>query len=461
MAEVKPEIETVAKIKVIGVGGGGGSALGRMIAKKLKGVEFVAVNTDIQALQQNPAENKISIGKTVTRGLGAGMNPEMGKKAAEESANDIRNIISGADMIFLTGGLGGGTGSGALPEIAKIAKDSGVLTVAVVTKPFTFEGAQRKRIAEEAYQKLSQHVDTIITIPNDRILQIIDKKTSMVEAFDIVDDVLRQGVQGIADVITIPGMINVDFADVKAVVQDAGSALMGIGTASGESRAVEAAKMAIASPLLEISIDGAKGILLAIAGPLDLGMHEVTEAAKVITGSADEDVKVIFGAYVDETLGDEIKITVVATGFEGREKRRSPSLAGDVQVMPQSSWNSAQQREEKSYGNYEREEERRDVSPFGKKPVRERRIDEGDDFSNEEKPSRGGIFSMRRVQSERSEPPVREDNDYKQVDDDFEDDDRPVRKMNEPVNRNQSMNKDNDDDDDDFGMPAFIRRKMM
>ena len=318
MAEVKPDIETFAKIKVFGVGGGGGSAITRMIQENLRGVDFVAVNTDVQALQQNPAEEKVSIGKTVTRGLGAGMNPDLGRRAAEENANDVRNIISGADMIFLTGGLGGGTGSGALPEIAKIAREAGALTVAVVTKPFTFEGAQRKRIADDAYAELSEHVDTIITIPNDRVLQIIDKKTSLLEAFQIVDDVLRQGVQGISEIITLPGLINVDFADVKAIMENAGSALMGIGTASGENRAVEAAKLAIASPLLELSIDGAKGILFTVTGSSDLAMYEVAEAAKVITGSADDDAKVIFGANVDDSLEDEVRITVVATGFDVR-----------------------------------------------------------------------------------------------------------------------------------------------
>jgi cell division protein FtsZ len=276
MAQIKPDIETCAKIKVIGVGGGGGSALSRMIAANLRGVDFIAVNTDAQALHTNLAAVKIAIGKTVTRGLGAGMNPEMGRRSAEENANDLRNAITGADMVFLTCGLGGGTGSGAVPEIAKIAREVGALTIAVVTKPFGFEGAQRKRIAEDAYQELAQHVDTVITIPNDRVLQIIDKKTSLLDAFKIVDDVLRQGVQGIAEIITLPGLINVDFADVKAIMANAGSALMGIGRASGENRAVDAAKQAIASPLLEISIDGAKGILFTVTGGPDLPVLPTT-----------------------------------------------------------------------------------------------------------------------------------------------------------------------------------------
>jgi cell division protein FtsZ len=333
MGEVKPDIETFAKIKVIGIGGGGGAALNRMIHDEIKGVHFIAVNTDVQALNQNLATQKISIGKTLTRGLGAGMNPDVGKRAAEENQNEIRDALNGADMVFLTCGLGGGTGSGAAPEVAKIAKDVGALTVAVVTKPFTFEGAQRRRIADEAYERLIQYVDAIITIPNDRVLQIIDKKTSLLEAFGVVDDVLRQGVQGISELITIPGLINVDFADVKAIMENSGSALMGIGRATGENRAVEAAKQAVASPLLELSIDGAKGILFTITGGNDLGMHEVAEAAKVITGSADEDAKVIFGANIDGTMKEEIRITVVATGFDSRERRKASPDSVEVQAQ--------------------------------------------------------------------------------------------------------------------------------
>jgi len=335
MAEIKPEIQTFAKIKVCGIGGGGGAAVNRMINDKIKDVDFIAINTDIQALHNNSAPTKITIGKTITCGLGAGMNPELGRQAAEESQNDIRNALNGADLVFLTCGLGGGTGTGAILEVAKLAKDIGALTVAVVTKPFSFEGAQRRRIADEGFNQLIQFVDTVITIPNDRVLQIIDKKTSLIDAFNIVDDILRQGVQGISELITTPGLINVDFADVKAIMEDAGSALMGIGRASGENRAVEAAKQAIASPLLELSIDGAKGILFTITGGKDLGMHEVAEAAKIITSSADEDAKVIFGANIDEDLKEEVRVTVVATGFDQRERRR-PS--GGVEVQPQGTW---------------------------------------------------------------------------------------------------------------------------
>ncbi|MBI4135315.1 cell division protein FtsZ [Candidatus Uhrbacteria bacterium] len=317
MPEVKPEIETFAKIKVVGVGGSGGSALNRMIQGKIRGVEFIAMNTDLQALHYCLAPNKVQLGRGVTRGLGSGMDPEMGRRGAEESQNEIRDALKGADMVFVTCGLGGGTGSGGAPVVAEIARDSGALTVAVVTRPFSFEGAQRQDIAERAHSELVERVDTIITIPNDRILQIIDKKTSLLDAFETVDDVLRQGVQGISELITIPGLINVDFADVKAIMSHAGSALMGIGRAAGETRAVEAAKSAIASPLLELSIDGAKGILFTISGGSSLSMHEVNEAAKIITGNADTHAKVIFGAVLDESLKDEVKVTVIATGFSG------------------------------------------------------------------------------------------------------------------------------------------------
>jgi len=329
MAEVKPAIETFAKIKVIGAGGSGGSAINRMIRSKIKGVEFLAANTDIQALHHSQATTKINLGKTVTRGLGAGMNPDAGRAAAEESANEIRAALQGADMVFITCGLGGGTGSGSAPVIAQIAKECGALTVAVVTKPFSFEGAQRRDIAEKAYSELSQHVDTIISIPNDRVLQIIDKKTPLMEAFETVDDVLRQGVQGISELITIPGLINVDFADVRAIMNNTGSALMGIGRSTGEQRASEAAKQAIASPLLEVSIDGAKGILFTITGGANLSMHEVSEAAKVITQNADPNAKVIFGAVIDETLKDEVRICVIATGFDGGERQAAERRAAE------------------------------------------------------------------------------------------------------------------------------------
>lgn len=323
MAEVKPAIESFAKIKVIGVGGSGGSAINRMIRSKIKGVEFVVANTDVQALHNSAAPKKIQLGKSVTRGLGAGMNPDVGKQSAEENQNEIRETLNGADMVFITCGLGGGTGSGASPTIAEIARDCGALTVAVVTRPFSFEGVQRKNIADRAFENLAAQVDTIIAIPNDRVLSVIDKKTTLIDAFEAVDDVLRQGVQSISEIITVPGLVNVDFADVKAIMQNTGSALMGIGVATGENRVIAAAKQAISSPLLEMSIEGAKGILFTITGGTDLSMFEFDEASKVITGNADPEARVIFGAVVDESLKDEVKVCVIATGFDSEKGSRT------------------------------------------------------------------------------------------------------------------------------------------
>lgn len=317
MAEVKPEIETFARIKVVGVGGSGSNAISRMIECKLRGVEFVAINTDAQDLHHSKAAEKIHIGKNLTKGLGAGMNPEIGRQAAEENRDEIAEVLKGADMVFVTCGMGGGTGTGGAPIVAEVAKEAGALTIAVVTKPFSFEGAQRKAIAAEGLENLKDRVDALITISNDRLLQIIDRKTTLINAFRVVDDVLRQGVQGISDLISKPGIVNVDFADVKAILQDSGSALMGIGTGAGENRASEAAKAAISSPLLEFSIDGAKGILFNVSGGPDMTMLEINEAANVITESIDPNAKVIFGASVDESAKKgELMITVVAAGFD-------------------------------------------------------------------------------------------------------------------------------------------------
>jgi cell division protein FtsZ len=317
MAEIKPDMETFAKIKVVGVGGSGGNAISRMIDCKIKGVEFVAINTDSQALHNSRASEKVHIGKNLTKGLGAGMNPEIGHQAAEENRDEIQEVLKGSDMVFVTCGLGGGTGSGAAPIVAETAKELGALTVAVVTKPFAFEGAQRKAIAEEALENLKDRVDTLITIPNDKLLSIVDRKTTLINAFRIVDDVLRQGVQGISDLITRNGIVNVDFADVRTIMQDSGSALMGIGIATGENRAVEAAKAAINSPLLELSIDGAKGVLFNVSGSSDLTMLEINEAANIITENIDPNAKVIFGAVAnDQMKKGEIIITVIATGFD-------------------------------------------------------------------------------------------------------------------------------------------------
>lgn len=312
------DISQSATIKVVGVGGGGNNAVNRMIAAGLRGVDFISVNTDAQALRLCQAEQKIQIGAKLTKGLGAGANPEIGKKAAEESFEELSQRLQGADMVFVTAGMGGGTGTGAAPVVAQIAKEAGSLTVGVVTRPFNFEGRKRASQAEEGIAELKSKVDTLIIIPNDRLLQIADKQTSIIEAFRIADDVLRQGVQGISDLIAVPGLINLDFADVKTIMLDAGSALMGIGRATGEKRAAEAAKMAISSPLLETSIEGARGVLLNITGGVNLGLLEVNEAAQIVSEAADPEANIIFGAVIDENLKDEIRVTVIATGFEAR-----------------------------------------------------------------------------------------------------------------------------------------------
>ena len=333
--EVKPEITPLASIKVIGVGGGGGNAINRMIASKVEGVDFISVNTDAQALYHSKASHRINIGKGTTRGLGAGSIPDIGKKAAEESSEELKPAIEGADMVFVTCGLGGGTGTGGAPVIADIAKEMGILTVGVVTKPFAFEGARRNESAAAGLEELKSKVDTLITIPNDRILSIIDKKTPLTDAFVVVDDILRQAIQGVADLITVHGMINVDFADVRSIMQNAGSALMGIGYGTGENRAIDAARAAIESPLLELSIEGANGILFNITGGNDLSMFEVDEAAKVITEAADSSANIIFGSVINENYTGEIKVTVIATGFSEEEQQRiqGSSAAGTIQRL--------------------------------------------------------------------------------------------------------------------------------
>lgn len=316
MAEILPEIETFARIKVVGIGGGGGNALNRMVQSKLRGIDFVAINTDAQALHYSQANTKVHIGKEATRGLGAGANPEIGRQAAEESEEDIYNALKHSEMVFITAGYGGGTGSGAAPVVAKIAKEIGALTVAIVTKPFTFEGDRRRKIAEAGIEELKDKVDTLIVIPNDRILQLVDRKTTLLDAFGTVDDVLRQGVQGIADLITVNGLVNLDFADVKSIMSSAGSALMGIGQGSGDTRAIDAVKYAMESPLLEVSIQGAKGVLINFTGGRDMGMHEIEEAAKLIHDSVDPEANIIWGTVLDENLTGEIRVTLVATGFD-------------------------------------------------------------------------------------------------------------------------------------------------
>ncbi len=315
-----------AEIRVIGVGGGGNNALNRMIEAGLNGVKFIAVNTDLQALNLSKAPVKLQIGDKLTKGLGAGANPEIGRKAAEEDRDKIAEVLKGADMIFITAGMGGGTGTGASPIIAEVAKELGILTVGVVTKPFLFEGRKRMLQAEEGISLLREKVDALIVIPNDKLLDVADKNTPLLEAFRMADDVLRQGVQGISDLITIPGLINVDFADVETIMKEAGSALMGVGYGKGENRALEAAKAAISSPLLESSIEGAKGILLNISGGPDLTLKEVHDAADLITKVADKDANIIFGAVIKEDMSDEIMITVIATGFDSKPKRSRPPI---------------------------------------------------------------------------------------------------------------------------------------
>jgi len=347
-------LDDLATIKVIGVGGGGNNAVNRMIEHGVEGVEFIAANTDAQALNMSKAEVKLQIGGKLTRGLGAGANPEIGKKAAEESKEQIEEALQGADMIFVTAGMGGGTGTGAAPVIAQIAKELGALTVGVVTRPFSFEGRRRSNQAHSGIDALKSNVDTLIVIPNDRLLEIVDKNTPMLEAFREADNVLRQGVQGISDLIAKPGLINVDFADVKTIMYDKGSALMGIGLASGENRATEAAKKAISSPLLETSVNGANGILMNITGGVNLSLYEVQEAADLVTAAADNDVNVIFGAVINDDLDEEIIVTVIATGFDEAMQHQDTPQSRPTQVRVEQ---GAQQQQQPITGNVPKHDE--------------------------------------------------------------------------------------------------------
>ncbi len=337
MAKLNPEIETFARIKVIGVGGSGGNALNHMINSKVKGVEFIAMNTDTQDLHKSLADKKIHIGKNLTKGLGAGMNPDVGKKAAEETKAEIQDVIKGSDMVFIAGGFGGGTCTGAAPIVARAAKEQGILTVAVVTRPFSFEGAQRIRLADQGLAELQNEVDALIVVPNDRLLSVVAKDTSLKNAFIMCDEILRQAVEGITDLITIPGEVNVDFADIKTIMKDSGSALMGVGVATGEKRAEQSALQAINSPLLDVSIAGARGVLFAISGGEDVGLLEINEAARLITESVDKDAKVIWGSIRDDRLKKgELKVTVIATGFPTDGPKKSlfqPSLSRDTSAQ--------------------------------------------------------------------------------------------------------------------------------
>ncbi|MFB7812784.1 cell division protein FtsZ [Paenibacillus chitinolyticus] len=362
MFEFDLDMEQLAQIKVIGVGGGGSNAVNRMIENGVQGVEFITVNTDAQALHLAKSEHKLQIGDKLTRGLGAGANPDVGKKAAEESRDLIMNTLKGADMVFVTAGMGGGTGTGAAPVIAEIAKECGALTVGVVTRPFTFEGRKRAAQAEQGIAALKEKVDTLIVIPNDRLLEIVDKKTPMLEAFRQADNVLRQGVQGISDLIAVPGLINLDFADVKTIMTERGSALMGIGIATGENRAAEAAKKAIMSPLLETSIEGARGVLMNITGGTNLSLYEVNEAADIVASASDIEVNMIFGAVINENLKEEIMVTVIATGFQDNPQQQPPQPNNRRQGGVQS------QQQQQQETPAETQQRVNNLRPFGGQP---------------------------------------------------------------------------------------------
>jgi cell division protein FtsZ len=405
MEQIKTDVESFARIRVIGVGGSGKNAVNYMVASKVKGVEFVAINSDAQDLHHSLAKKKINIGKNLTRGLGAGGNPEMGRRAAEETREEIANAIKGSDMIFITGGMGGGTGTGSAPVVAKIARETGALTVGVVTKPFLFEGQERMRLALQGIEELKKEVDALITIPNDRLLAIVDRETTVKAAFELCDNVLKQAVEGISDLITMPGIINVDFADIRSIMENAGSALMGLGLSAGEKRAEEAARAAINSPLLEVSITGAKGVLFAVAGGDDLGMLEIQDAARVITESIDPHAKVIFGTIRDDKLKkNEVRVTVIATGFpESETSYYTPSQMRAPEREPQ---------------------------------------------EEEKEPARGRIFNvLSKPQAQEEEPVVARQEEQASA---------PAPKEPKPVD---SIDEENDDD---WGaVPAFLRRSKL
>lgn len=412
MEQIKTDVESFARIRVVGVGGSGGNAVNHMVSEKVKGVEFIAINTDAQDLHHSQAKKKIHIGKNLTRGLGAGGNPDQGRRAAEETREEIANSIKGSDMIFITCGMGGGTGTGAAPIVAKIARESGALTVGVVTKPFLFEGQERMRLAMQGIDELKREVDALITIPNDRLLAIVDRDTTVKAAFALCDNVLKQAVEGISDLITMPGIINVDFADIRSVMENAGSALMGVGLSSGEKRSEEAARAAINSPLLEVSITGAKGVLFAVAGGDDLGMLEIQDAARVITESIDPHAKVIFGTIRDDKLKkNEVRVTVIATGFpeaDGSSPRPHHTLT--------------------SFERADRTER-----------------------TEEKAPERGRIFNslgITRTESEKEEAPVS-----------VREDTKPVIQPKEPKPVDPV---DEEESDEDWGaVPAFLRRSKL
>jgi len=417
-----------ANIKVIGVGGGGGNAVNRMIAEDVKGVEFIVTNTDVQALQTSNAETKIQLGPKLTRGLGAGSNPDVGSKAAQESEEAIAEALSGADMVFVTAGMGGGTGNGAAPVVAKIAKDSGALTVGVVTRPFTFEGPRRARNAAEGIAQMKENVDTLIVIANNRLLEIVDKKTPMMEAFQEADNVLRQGVQGISDLITSPGYVNLDFADVKTVMQNQGSALMGIGSASGENRTADATKQAISSPLLEVSIDGAEQVLLNITGGPDMSLYEAQAASDIVSQAATTDVNIIFGTSIDESLGDEVRVTVIATGIDQKQRELSSGA--------QTSRSEASQQRGGMFAN---NADQPAVSDAGTQPTSQTEPQANDPFGN---------WDIRREPS--NSRPVNNGQEFKNV----EKTDFNVFNDNTPADDSQA-----DNGGDSLDTPPFFKRR--
>ncbi len=423
MALVKPTNTTFAKIKVLGVGGGGGNAINSMIeSKQIDGVEFIAVNTDAQALLTSKADSKLQIGQNFTKGLGSGADPEVGRTAAEESQEKIKDMLFDSDMVFITAGMGGGTGTGASPVIAEVAREAGALTVAVVTKPFAFEGVQRMRTAEEGVEELKEAVDTLIVIPNQRLMEVVDKKMTLLDAFRLADNVLGQGVQGISDLITVPGLINVDFADVKTIMTDSGSALMGIGEASGENRAATAARMAISSPLLEVSIDGAKGILYNIIGGPDMTMNEVADASAIIANAADEDANIIFGAMINEDQGTNIKISVIATGF------------GNYQYNGRN-----------MFGAYSDESRRK----FGLKDKSKSEPDE-DDNKIDRAPS--GWVQPQTNSQIKSDKPFKHESDQKKSDKEENAGDKDETAREQEILENNQF-------EDEFEIPAFLRNK--
>lgn len=442
MAEILPEIETFARIKVVGIGGGGGNALNRMVQSKLRGIDFVAINTDAQALHYSQANSKVHIGKEATRGLGAGANPEIGRQAAEESEEAIFNALKHSEMVFITAGYGGGTGSGAAPVVARIAKEIGALTVAIVTKPFTFEGDRRRKIAEAGIEELKDKVDTMIIIPNDRILQLVDRKTTLLDAFGTVDDVLKQGVQGISDLITVNGLVNLDFADIKSIMSNAGSALMGIGQGSGESRAIDAVKYAMDSPLLEVSIQGAKGVLINFTGGRDMGMHEIEEASKLVLDSVDPEANIIWGTVLDENMTGEIRVTLVATGFDA-DRNTHPSFIGTTVDSF-----SDRQNEQEAVNTAEIEE-----TPFLKS------YDSRPVFDDEPEPM---VKANPQQQPEEKATEHKEDDDnmvgFELDDDTFEQESAKKDLPDEPIVDTVSSNFEVDDDD--YDKPAFLREGL-